>query len=113
MRKIIFVAASAVAVLGFSVPAMAQDWQGRHDWQHDRLDQRHDDVHDQLDEEHDEAHEQGLSPWGHAQLHRDLQYQHEDADYRMQLQHRREHQREEWRRRHRAYGNYGYRPYGY
>lgn len=109
MRKMILAAASAVALLGFSAPAMAQDWQGRHDWQHDRLDQRHDDVHDQLDEEHDEAHEQGLSPWEHRQLHRDLQYQHDEADYRLQRQHRREHRRD-WQRRHR-YGNYGYYRY--
>jgi len=109
MRKIILAAASAVALLGFSAPAMAQDWQGRHDWQHDRLDQRHDDVHDQLDEEHDEAHEQGLTPWEHRQLHRELQYQHDEADYRLERQHRREHQRE-WQRRHR-YGSYGYNTY--
>ncbi len=37
MRKIILAAASAVAILGFSAPAMAQDWQGRHDWQNDEI----------------------------------------------------------------------------
>jgi hypothetical protein len=107
-------AIGAMGILAFAAPATAQnyDWGGQHYGQHERLDDRHDDVHDELDTEHDAAHEEGLSRWEHRQLHRDLRFQHEEADYRIARQHQRQHRRNAWQRR--AYGNYGYRqPYGY
>jgi len=114
MRKMILAAASVVAVLGFSAPAMAQDWNGGwHDRAHDRLDQRHDDAHDQLEEEHHEAHEQGLTPWEHRQLHRELRWQHDDADYELQRQHQRQHQRHRHWDGYGYRGSYGDRSYGY
>lgn len=110
MRKLTITAAGVLAALAFTAPASAHDndWNSRHEWQHDRLDQRHDDVHDQLDYEHAEAHEQGLSPWDHRQLHRELQYQHQEADYRIERQHERQHRRDGWRRRNWNYSYYGY-----
>jgi hypothetical protein len=111
MRKLA-ITVSALALLGFGAPAMAHGWDGGdggwespHDRQHDRLDQRHDNVHEQLDEEHAEAHEEGLTPWEHAQLHRDLAYQHESADRQIRREHRREHRRSGWERRW-NYGSY-------
>ena len=81
---------------------------GRHEAQHDQIEEEHGDGHDQLDEEHDQAHGQGVNPWEHAQLHQQLQYQHGYNDYQLKRQHRSEHQREQWRRR---YSNYGYYRY--
>ena len=107
MRKLAMTAIGAMAMIGFATPALAHndEWNSRHDWQHDRLGQRHDNVHDQLEEEHDEAHDQGLGRWEHRQLHRELQYQHAEADYRIAREHQRQHRRNDWRRR---YYNYGY-----
>lgn len=110
MRNLAITAIGALAALAFAGTASAHDsnWNNRHDWQHDQLDQRHDDVHDQVDEEHAEAHEQGLSSWDHRQLHQDLRYQHDEADYRIARQHQRQHRRDSWRRNYSNDGNYGY-----
>ena len=98
MQKIALIAVSAVAMLGFAAPAMAHDQWSRHDRQHERLADEHDNVHDQLGEEHAAAHEEGLSPWEHHQLHRELRYQHERADYQIARQHQNQHWRNEYRR---------------
>jgi hypothetical protein len=76
-------------------------WNGysQHDRQHDRLDDRHDNIHDRLDDEHAYAHEQGLDPWEHRQLHRELDYRHEEADGRLRRDHWRQHWRNRWQRR--------------
>ena len=115
MRKFVItavVAATAVAMLGYAAPASAHDdsWNSGHDWQHDQLDQRHDDVHDQLGDQHANVHEQGLNYWEHGQLHRQLQYQHQWADHRLEHQHQRQHwhSRDAWRQ---GYGNDGYSGY--
>ena len=110
MRKLVITAVGVLAALALAGPAYAHEnnWNSRHDWQHDQLDQRHDDVHDQLDAEHAEAHEQGLNPWEHRQLHRELQYQHEKADHRIERQHERQHRRDAWRRRIWTNNYYGY-----
>lgn len=108
MRKIALTAISAVALLGFAAPAMAHDRWSRHDHQHEQLADEHDDVHDRLDQEHAEAHEEGLSPWEHRQLHRELRYDHAQADYQIARQHQREHWRNRYRRRYQNYGYYGY-----
>lgn len=110
MRKLTVALLGAAATLGFAMPAVAHEsnWQTRHDWQHDQLDDWHDDVHDQLDEEHARAHEEGLSPWEHRRLHEELDYQHARADYQIQREHRREHRRDRWQRYNPYYDNYGY-----
>lgn len=106
MRKLALTALGAIAVLGFAAPAMAHenDWNSRHDWQHDRIEQRHDNVHDRLDDEHYEAHDYRLSGRDHRALHRDLRYEHERADYRISQEHRREHRLHDWRPRSYLYG---------
>lgn len=90
----------------FGYDGNSNSW--RHEQQHEDLDDEHDDAHDQLDEEHARAHAQGLDPWQHAQLHRQLQYQHDYAHYQLDRQHQYQHQLEQWRRRMREYGYYGY-----
>ena len=115
MRKLTMSAIGAAAVLGLAIPATANAQWSRHDHQHDQLDEEHGDVHDQLEEGHAQAHEEGLRPWEHARLHQDLQNQHEEADYAIELQHQRQHMRDQWRRQYQGYGNrgYGYQGYGY
>ena len=81
---------------------------GRHDHQHEHLDEQHGDVHDQLDYQHARAHEEDLSPWEHAQLHDELDYQHAQTDYQIAREHRRQHQYRSWQRN---YSNYGYNGY--
>jgi hypothetical protein len=108
MRNIVLTAVSAAAMLAFAVPAMAQDQWSNHDDQHEHLANHHDDVHDQLDQEHADAHDQGLSPGEHRQLHRELRYDHAQADYQIARQHQREHWRDQHRRRYRGYGYNGY-----
>ncbi len=111
MRKLTLTTIGVFAAIGLAAPAFAHDdWNSRHDWQHEQLDRQHDDVHDQLEAEHDAAHEEGLTPWEHRQLHQDLQYQHELADYRIAREHERQHRREAWRRHYSEYG-YGYYRY--
>lgn len=87
-----------------------------HDAEHDRLDDVHNDIHDQLDEEHTEAHAQGLTPWEHDQLHRDLDRQHyyADRDVRREHQqwHRYDRRRDSWQWNSRYYPRC-YRYYGY
>ena len=102
-------------MLCLAVPATANAQWSRHDHQDDQLDEEHGDVHDQLEEEHAQAHEEGLTPWEHARLHQDLQNQHEEADYAIELQHQRQHMRDQWHRQYQGYGNrgYGYQGYGY
>jgi hypothetical protein len=95
MRNIVFTALGAAAMFAFAAPAMAQD-----QWDYD--------VHDQLDQQHADAHDEGLSPWEHRQLHRELRYEHAQADYQIARQHQQEHWRDQYRRR---YQNYGYRGY--
>ncbi len=104
MKKLAIALAGAVAAIGFAMPAAAHDnnWNSRHDRQHDRLEQRHDDVHDQLEDEHEDAHAWGLSSREHRRLHRALQYQHDRADHQLEHQHSREHRRDYW---------YGYNRY--
>lgn len=83
---------------------------GEHDQRHDRFEDRHDANHDELDEVHADAHDQGLSRREHRQLHRELQYEHADADYRLARQHQRQ-DRRAWQRRYYDKGYYQY--YGY
>ena len=101
---------------GYAYPNVGYDGYSqddRHDRRHDRLGDQHDDVHDDLSDVHDDAHEQGVSRFGHRVLHRDLQFQHADADYRIERRHRRADQRDVWQRQYRSY-QYGYnRGYGY
>ncbi len=112
MRKLMMTAIGAVATISFGLPVAANAQWSRHDHQHEQLDDQHGDVHDQLEAEHSQAHEEGLTPWEHAQLHQDLRNRHEEADYAIELQHQREHMRDQWRRRHGyGYQNYGYRGY--
>lgn len=110
MRKLTMSAIGAAAALSFAIPATANAQWGRHDHEHEQLDEEHGDVHDQLEAEHAQAHEEGLTPWEHARLHQDLQDQHEEADYAIALQHQRQHTRDQWRRQ---YQGYGYQGYGY
>jgi hypothetical protein len=103
MRKIA-ITVSALALMGFAVPAMAHGsdngwdngWQSPHDQLHDQLDEQHNDIHDQLNYEHAQAHEEGLTPWEHAQLHRDLAWQHQNADRQIRREHRRAHRWSQW-----------------
>lgn len=110
MRKLTKSAIGVAALLSFAVPATANAQWSHHDREHEQLDEEHGYVHDQLEAEHARAHEEGLTPWEHAQLHQDLQNQHEEADYAIELQHQRQHMRDQWRRQ---YGGYGYQGYGY
>lgn len=80
----------------------------RHHQEHDQLEEHHDDVHDALDETHALAHEEGLSPWEHARLHDELDYQHERADYQIAREHQRQHRYRSWQRN---YSNSGYNGY--
>lgn len=70
------------------------------------MDNQHDDAHDYLGEVHERAHEEGLSPWEHARLHRDLDAAHRYEHRQLQRQHNREHRRNDWQRRYRSYNNY-------
>ena len=80
----------------------------RHHLEHDQLDERHGDVHDALDEQHALAHGEGLSPWEHARLHDELDYQHERADYQIAREHQRQHRYRSWQRNYLSYGYNGY-----
>jgi len=83
---------------------------GRHDRQHDRIEERHEDGHEQLEEEHEDAHDQGLSRWEHRDVHQDLEYRHARQDYQLQRRHQGQHRRNGWQRR---YYNNGYGGYRY
>lgn len=114
MRKLALGSIGAAALMALAVPASANAQWSHHDRDHQQLDDEHGDVHDQLEAEHANAHEQGLSPWQHAQLHRDLNNQHDEADYAVELQHQREHARDRWRRQSYGGNGYGYgNSYGY
>lgn len=98
MRNFALLVAGSLVLAGFTTPAMAHPddygyggYETRHDEQHDRLDQRHDDGHEYLDEVHREAHEEGLSPWEHWQLHRDLDREHARQHRRLDRIHRWQH----------------------
>ena len=84
---------------------------GRHDRQHDRLDGQPDGVHDDLDDTHDEAHDQGVAPWQHTRLHRDLQEQHGYGHYQLEGRHQRQHRRNAWQRNYNRDSYYRYRGY--
>lgn len=87
------------AALALGSPALAHDnsQDNRHDWQHEQLGQRHHDGHDQLDDEHAQAHDYALSRRDHRQVHRELEYQHDAADYRLNRQHQGAHRSDRWR----------------
>lgn len=70
--------------------AVGHDQYDRHASEHDRLEDWHGSVHDRLEDEHAYAHEEGLSRRKHRQLHRELDYQHDRAAYRIGRQHRQE-----------------------
>jgi hypothetical protein len=118
MRRIIAFALSNAAV-GFAAPATAQSYGydygnpygyvSEHQREHDQLRQESHQVHHELDDQHNAAHEQGLDPWQHAQLHRDLRSEHRYLDHARSHEHRRQHQ---WNREQQYYG-YGYQPSGY
>lgn len=81
---------------------------GRHEEEHDGIDDEHGDAHDQIEEEHAEAHAQGVDPWQHAQVHRQLRYQHNYTHDQLERQHEYQHELDEWRRRSQSYDYYGY-----
>ena len=116
MRKLAVTLIAGAAMIGVAAPAMAQNYgwnnNNRHDQRHDRLEDRHDDNHDRLDDEHDAAHDEGLNRWEHNDVHRDLDYQHARADYKLQRKHERQHRRDQWRRYNQQRG-YGYQLRGF
>ena len=110
MRSLLLTALGGVALLGFSAPAMAQDYNPNDDHhdQHDQLDEEHGDVHHQVKDIHNEAHEQGLSWYEHQRLHSQLNGAHARADGNIAAQHNYQHQGYQY-----GYGgNNGYYGYG-
>ncbi|MEO6717502.1 MAG: hypothetical protein ABIM50_09695 [Novosphingobium sp.] len=107
MRNLSLMIAGPLLAAGISAPAMAQSYYGynvdqsQHGDDHDQLEQQHDDGHDYLDDVHREAHEEGLNPWEHRQLHRELNREHGREHRQLNREHSWEHRR-----------NYGYDSYG-
>lgn len=108
--------AFAVATLGFAGPAAAQDYgydyngyEDQHHAEHDQLNHERKDLHHRLRDEHGEAHDQGLDPWEHGQLHRDLRAEHRYQDQARRYEHYREHEGQQSR----GYYENRHRPYGY
>ena len=104
MRKLGLLIAGSVLVLGMAAPAAAHDPRQRHDSDHDQLEQRHDATHDALEDEHAAAHEEGMNWREHRELHRELQWQHDRADRRLERQHRRQHRNYDGYNGHNGYG---------
>lgn len=116
MRKLGLLAAASFLALGVTAPAVAHPngWQqSQHDDDHDQLDQQHDDEHDYLGEVHREAHEEGLTPWEHRKLHRDLKREHRREHRELDREHRWEHWENGWNSSYYGWGSPRYRYYRY
>ncbi|MEP6869379.1 MAG: hypothetical protein ABJA20_12755 [Novosphingobium sp.] len=99
MRKLSLMIAVSLLTAGIATPALAHPddgydgYESQHDNDHDQLDQQHDDGHDYLDNVHREAHEEGLTPWEHRQLHRQLDREHAREHRQLDREHYWQHRR--------------------
>jgi hypothetical protein len=110
MRKFGLMMVASIVAMGVAAPAMAHPYDAygdpyetQHDYDHERLDQQHDSGHDYLDDVHSQAHEEGMTPWEHRQLHRDLDRMHRWQHRQLDRQHSRQH----WNNDYDGYGGYG------